>query len=138
DPKGGSPRTPSGGIRLSEIPTPPPMPIEIHHNGVGVWKAIAGMLATALAGMTGMYFTARSEQGVKQEEMHAYVQLVTESRNAQQDKDIGSLIGFKDRIFDRLNNLENYNVIDTSEKNEMKQKMKWLGDTLEAEQKAKR
>ena len=76
DPKGGSPKTPIGGIPVAEFQNYAPLP---HPNGT--WKTIAGTMMGLLAGMTVAWFTAMSSKGVSQKDMEEYV------RQSQADQD---------------------------------------------------
>jgi len=150
DPKGGSPRTPPGGIRvgdLAQYPPDTPLPTVIHHANGTIWKVWVSILATALVGITVAYFTALRSQGVSRNELEEYVNKfspyshdkeVIALQQQSQDKAIGSLDGLKDRIFDRLNKVEIKDSEQDRDIADHDKKIKTLADYLEEEKKVKR
>jgi len=150
DPKGGSPKTPSGGIRVSEFPDyQPPPPITINGNGHGVWKVIACSAITALMGMTVAFFTALRGQGASPQDLvnlRREMQTYTDTNSPyshdknlialqqqSQDEKIGILTGLKDRIFDRLNKMEETKIIVDRDLQDHDNKIKMLTNYIEAE-----
>ena len=96
DPKGGSPRTPPGGIAVHEFDMPPPS--VVHHNGSGIWKMATSFLSGIVLGLSAAWFTALQARGVTQKEMQEYDAVyslyardrqVLFERNNEQDRLIG-------------------------------------------------
>ncbi len=138
DVKGGSPRTPVGGVPVRDYQE------YVVSNGNGVWKAIATGLGGLVCGLLVAWFTAFMGKGVNQKEMEDYIrdhspyaydkQVLTE-HNSIQDNKIGSLEGKQERTVDRVNKLEN--DVDKCDRElqtltaEMKTKMGTVADMLE-------
>lgn len=74
DPKGGSPKTPSGGIPVRNFePYEPSYEPPTPSNGDGVWKGLFFASLGVIVGLTTAYVTALRERGVSQIEMEQYV-----------------------------------------------------------------
>ena len=140
DVKGGSPRTPPGGIPVSEYQSYA-MPV----NGNGVWKAIATGLGGLVVGLLVAWFTAFSGKGVTQKELQEYVDRWSQSKEAiiaaqqsNQDRDIGVLQGKQERILDRVNGHDNkINELEHGQI-EFKTKLDLVATYLEEERKGKK
>jgi len=141
DPKGGSPRTPSGGIPLRTVQ-------EYVANGNGtIWKMATSILAGLVIGLVVAYFTALQGKGSTQKDVQEYVEKfspyshdkeVIALQQQNQDKEIGILHGFKDRIFDRLNKIEEKQFGYDRDIADHDKKIKTIADYMEAEKTPKR
>ena len=126
DVKGGSPRTPSGGVPVREYE-------QYVSNGNGVWKAIATGLGGLVIGLLLAWFTAYSGKGVTLKEMQEYVDKyspVLPKDQALQTAQIGELRGKQERIADRLNSLENNEKVDEREVTEFKTEQRKNNDLV--------
>jgi len=142
DPKGGSPRTPSAGIPMATY--------QQYTNGNGngsIWKVWTALLAGMLVSMTVAYFTALRGQGVSRAEMQEYVDKyspynhdkeVLALQQATQDKEIGSLSGHKDRIYDLIKMLQDKHIGYDRDLQDHEHKIKLIADYIEAEKTPKR
>jgi len=137
DPKGGSPKTPIP-IPIKDLQAY----VETGDSSEGVWKVVACSSITALIGMTVAWFTALQSHGVSQKDMQDYVDKfspyshdkeVIAIQQANQDRDIGSLLGHKDRIFDRLKMIEEKHISYDRDMAECDNKIKMLTNYIEAE-----
>jgi len=99
DPKGGSPKTPPGGISLRDYQDLQPVEHSmLHLNGSGIWKMATSFTSGLVIGLLCAWFTALQSKGVSQKEMQDYDatyslyardrQLLID-RNAEQDRLIG-------------------------------------------------
>ncbi len=139
DVKGGSPRTPTGGIPVSEFQQyVAPM------NGTGLWKMLTTGVSGLFIGMTVAWFGALQSKGVTQKDLHDYVlefarakDEVLSVQQSNQDRQIGILTGKQDQIMERLNKAENN--IDKCENgvqkvsDDLKNKMGTVADYLESQ-----
>ena len=128
DVKGGSPRTPSGGVPVREYEQ-----YVSNGNGNGVWKAIATGLGGLVIGLLLAWFTAYSGKGVTLKEMQEYVDKyspVLPKDQALQTAQIGELRGKQERIADRLNSLENNEKVDEREVTEFKTEQRKNNDLV--------
>jgi len=128
DVKGGSPRTPSGGVPVREYEQ-----YVSNGNGNGVWKAIATGLGGLVVGLLLAWFTAYSGKGVTLKEMQEYVDKyspVLPKDQALQTAQIGELRGKQERIADRLNSLENNEKVDEREVTEFKTEQRKNNDLV--------
>jgi len=126
DVKGGSPRTPSGGVPVREYE-------QYVSNGNGVWKAIATGLGGLVIGLLLAWFTAYSGKGVTLKEMQEYVDKyspVLPKDQALQTAQIGELRGKQERIADRLSSLENNEKVDEKEVTEFKTEQRKNNDLV--------
>src|SRR6476646_1142968 len=114
DPKGGSPRTPTGGIPVREL-----QQYAVGNGNGTIWKVATSLLAGLFISMTVAYFTALQNKGITQRDMQEYVDKfspyshdkeVIALQQQNQDEKIGVLIGQKDRIFDRLKMIEEKHI----------------------------
>jgi len=130
DVKGGSPRTPSGGVPVREYEQ---YVSNGNGNGNGVWKAIATGLGGLVIGLLLAWFTAYSGKGVTLKEMQEYVDKyspVLPKDQALQTAQIGELRGKQERIADRLNSLENNEKVDEREVTEFKTEQRKNNDLV--------
>ena len=138
DVKGGSPRTPSGGIPMVDYQA------YTNGNGNGVWKAIATGLGGLVVGLLLAWFTAFSNKGVTNKELQEYVEKyspysqqkdVIAQHLANQDTQIGVLQGKQDRNYERLtkaeNDIDKCNISIKSLETEVRAKMGTVADYLE-------
>ena len=128
DVKGGSPRTPSGGVPVREYEQ-----YVSNGNGNGVWKAIATGLGGLVIGLLLAWFTAYSGKGVTLKEMQEYVDKylpVLPKDQALQTAQIGELRGKQERIADRLSSLENNEKVDEKEVTEFKTEQRKNNDLV--------
>ncbi len=145
DVKGGSPKTPIGGIPVQEF-----QQYSTYTHGNGVWKAIATGLGGIVMGLLLAWFTAYQSKGVTQKEMQEYVERfspysqqkdVLSAQQATQDRQIGELQALSSRAFDRVTTLDSKLHDNDREiielRNEVKTKMDIVATLLE-QQKAKK
>ena len=137
DPRGGSPKTP--------IPIPvKDLQAYVETTGVddsGLWKAATTGACGLFIGMTAAWWTARDNRGVSQAEMASYVSLATAiiaKDNSNQDRAIGELIGKQDRTFEILKGIGEKHVGYENSITEINSKIKFFGDYVEEQRKAKR
>ncbi len=140
DVKGGSPRTPSGGVPVREY-----QEYVSNGNGNGVWKAIATGLGGLVVGLLLAWFTAFEGKGVTSKEMQEYVEKyspVLPKDQALQTSNIGELRGKQERIFERLSSLENNERVDEKEvtefKTEVRKNNELVASYIEEQRKAKK
>ncbi len=143
NPKGGSPRTPTGGIPAREYQEyAQPLPTTV--NGTGLWKMLTTGVSGLFIGMTVAWFGALQSKGVTQKDLHDYVlefgrakDEVLAIQQSNQDRQIGALTGKQDQIMERLNKAENN--IDKCENgvqkvtDDLKNKMGTVADYLESQ-----
>ena len=139
DVKGGSPRTPSGGIPVAEYQQ------YVMGNGNGVWRAIASGLAGMCLGLLAAWFTALQGKGVTQKDMQEYIigYYATERRviaehTSQQDGYIGILQGKQEKLFDAVSEIKSNEKEHDRDIIEIKEKLKLAANYLEEQQKAKK
>jgi uncharacterized membrane-anchored protein YhcB (DUF1043 family) len=150
DPKGGSSKTPSGGIPVRDFQMGGDYPI-IATNGYGIWRAVATGLGGLVIGLLLAWFTAFTSKGVTQAEMQEYVTKYSpysmekasiNEHNQTQDGQIGELRGKQDRVFERLQNLESKLSNDERELSEFKEnsknKFQDVANLLDEQRKAKK
>ena len=127
---------------LQEYQTPLPQPITIANGNGTIWKVTTSGLAGLFIGMTVAWFTATQSKGVTQKDMQDYVDRFSPYshdkelialQQASQDEKLGSLMGLKDRIFDRLNKIEESKIIIDRDLQEHDTKIKMLTNYIEAE-----
>lgn len=95
DPKGGSPRTPAGGIPVRQVEQYDQGPYDVlpvKSNGDGVWRSLFLASLGVIIGLTTAYVTALRDRGMSQNEVLSYIrqsQLDQEktflTRNAMED-----------------------------------------------------
>ncbi len=145
DVKGGSPRTPSGGVRVSEYQEYV-API-MNGNHVALWKMLASGGWGAAAGILIAYFTAMQSKGVTTKEMQDYDKEYSlfaqqregiASRNTAQDQQIGVLQGIQQSNIGRLNTHDTKFHDDERDIEDLKGKVKRFGDYIEESYKAKK
>ena len=138
DVKGGSPRTPSGGVPVREYE-------QYVSNGNGVWKAIATGLGGLVIGLLLAWFTAYSGKGVTLKEMQEYVDKyspVLPKDMSTMNSQLGVITGKQERIFDRLYSLESNEKTDEKEvvefKTETRKNNELVAAYIEEQRKAKK
>lgn len=138
DPKGGSTRTPTGGVPLREYQE------YVAANGT-IWKMATSILSGLFIMSIVAYFTALQAKGVSHVEMTSYVgdfykdkELLIAAQNIRQDQDIGKLIGGEEHITVRLNSIDVELATDKKDIDELRTKMELLGNYLEELRKSKR
>ena len=142
DPKGGSPKTPMGGIPVRDFPQNyqmgPEYPVT---NGYGVWRAIATGLGGLVIGLTVAWFTAIQNKGVSQSVVEDYVdkhspylmdKAVITEHNSAQDRQIGQLEGKQERMQERIGKMDEKHVGYENDISDLKSKIKLLTDYIEA------
>jgi hypothetical protein len=151
DVKGGSPRTPSGGIPRQEYD----QYVATNENGTGVWKAIAGGVASGAFGMiVGLFlawYTAMQGKGVTQKELQEYEdkfspyvqeRSLLAEHNRFQDTQIGELRGVQQSNVERLNEFNTKFHDDERDFTEFKtateKNNKYVADFIEELRKAKK
>ncbi len=140
DVRGGSPRTPTAGIPVSEYqayvaPT----------NGHGVWRALACGLAGLNIALLLAWWTAFQAKGISQKDMQEYVSsyYTTEKRviaehTSRQDENIGSLMGKQEKLFEYVAEMKSNQKDHDRDITEIKAKLKLTGDYLEEQLKVKK
>lgn len=134
DPKGGSPRTPSGGVPVREYQE------FTTANGNGVWKTLAGAAGGLWIMALLAWWTAYSGKGVTQEKLEDYVDkhspylmdkgAIIQSQQAQ-DTQIGMLAGKQERMNERLGVVESDMKTESKDIEGMKHDIKLVSDYLE-------
>jgi len=146
DPKGGSPRTPPGGIRVSEYAEFPAAPTAAVHES-GVWKVIACSSISALLAMTVAWFTAMQAKGISESELKAYVKeyspYVFDKDNlarqqAAQDTEMGRIAGRQERVLERLGKIDELHVGYDRSIQDLYKKVDTITNYMEAEKTPKR
>ena len=145
DPKGGSPRTPPGGVRLADYQEYA-SPILPHQNGT-IWKVAASGFAGLFVSMTIAWWTAKGDKGITRAEMEDYVvkyspytqdqKLLTEHNQAQDEK-LGILRGQVDRIFTLINTNTEDHIKYDNKFTDLYKKTDTIAIYLEEEKKGKR
>jgi len=145
DPKGGSPRTPSTPIRVGDYQEY--VAAQVPNGNGTVWKVAASGFAGLFISMTIAWWTATTGKGVSRMEMEDYAQryspysqdqkLLAE-HNSQQDKEIGILRGQADRIFDRIQMIDQAHITYDSKLADLYKKLDTITNYLEEEKKVKR
>lgn len=141
DVKGGSPRTPSGGVPVREYQDY----VVTNGYGNGVWKTLAGSAGGLWIMSLLAWWTAFQSKGVTQKELQEYVdrwsqskEAIVATQQANQDRDIGTLMGKGERIIDRMNVSEGkINELEHGQI-EFKTKLDLVANYLEEERKAKK
>ncbi len=146
DVKGGSPRTPSGGIPVREYQDQysiPPSPANGNH--VAVWKAAATGFAGLIVGLLMAWWSAFQKQGVTQRDMQDYViayygteKRVIAEHTSQQDTQLGVLQGNQQRNIERLSAHDSKLHDDERDIIDLQNKVKQFGDFVEELRKAKK
>ena len=145
DPKGGA-KTPSGGISLREYQQQTEAPF-FQESQATIWKMAASGFASLFVGMSIAWFTAMQGKGISRAEVEQYMRDSSPYardkdtlalHNANQDEQIGKLIGGDERISIRLNTIDI--KISTNEKDiaDMKSRLEYLANYLEASKGLKR
>ncbi len=145
DVKGGSPKTPAGGIPRAVVSDYQDVVI---HPPNGVWRAIACGLAGLNVGLVTALFAALSNKGVTTKEMQEYVKdfspynkdvehLLTE-HNLYQDTAIGVLTGKQDKITERLSVQEATQKEQDRDLTDCKKGMKNAADFIEESRKGRK
>jgi hypothetical protein len=142
DVKGGSPRTPTGGIPLRQYTESTSEPQVFYPESDGLWKAIATGFGGLVVGLLIAWFTAFQSKGVTRSEMNEYIEkyspyahdkeLIALQQSAQ-DQKLGILDGFKDRILDRINKIEERHFGYDRDIADHDKKIKIIADYIEAE-----
>ncbi len=140
DVKGGSPRTPTAGIPVSEY-----QQFVTHTNGHGVWRAIACGEAGIIITLFLAWWTAFQSKGISQKDMQEYVSsyYTTEKRviaehTSRQDENIGSLMGKQEKLFETIGEIKSNQKDHDRDITEIKAKLKLTGDYLEEQLKVKK
>jgi hypothetical protein len=143
DVKGGSPRTPSGGIPVQEYQQYAMG--NGNGNGNGVWKSVACGCAGLMVGLLLAWFTALQGKGVTQKEMQEYIiaYYATEKRvisehTSQQDTYIGILQGKQEKIIQDLSECKVSQKEHDRDITEIREKLKLAANYLEEQQKVKK
>ncbi len=134
---GGSQRTPTVGIPVSEYQT-------YATNGNGVWKAIATGLGGLVVGLLVAWFTAFSGKGVTPDQLQAYVEKFSPYSQQREainqhfsglDTQIGVLQGKQEKEWERItkneNEIDKCNLSMQALTTEVKTKMGTVADYLE-------
>ena len=138
DVKGGSPRTPSGGVPVREYQEY----AVSNGNGNSVWKAIATGLGGLVVGLLVAWFSAFQKQGVTPDQLQSYVEKYYAQRQestAQHlsalDTQLGVLQGKQEKEWDRItkneNEIDKCNLSMQALTTEVKTKMGTVADYLE-------
>ena len=144
DVKGGSPRTPSGGIPVAEYQQYVNAP---HPNHVALWKALATGQAGLIIGLIVAYFTAFQNRGVTTKDMQDYDKEYSlyaqqkeglAQRNAAQDVSIGAVQAVQQSNVNKLNVHDGKFHDDERDIEDLKGKVKRFGDFIEEQWKAKK
>ncbi len=146
DVKGGSPRTPPGGVRVAdyqEYAGPPNM----NGNHIALWKMLAAGGWSVAAAMVVAYFTALQNKGVTQKEMQEYdrdYSLYAKEKdgliqhNQNQDTTIGTLQGIQQSNIGKLFAHDTKFHDDERDIKELQDKTKQFGDFVDELRKAKK
>jgi hypothetical protein len=144
DPKGGSPRTPSGGVPLRTYQEYS----QVNGNGNGtIWKMATSLLSGLVIGLLVAWFSAMQTKGVSGKDMQDYVDRFSpylkdkdtiNAHNSIQDQQIGELRGGDERINARLNALDVKLVGDERDISDLKNKLDLATNYLEELKKGKR
>ncbi len=145
DVKGGSPRTPSGGIPVAQYQE------YVNTNGSDVWKQITTGLGGLLIGLFLAWWTALGKQGISQKELQEYEdkfspyvqeRALLAEHNSLQDSQIGKLQGVQQQYDTRLNGHDTKLHDDERDFTEFKtateKNNKYWSDWVEEQRKAKK
>jgi len=144
DVKGGSPRTPSGGVRVADYQE---YSGAMNGNHASFWKALATGQAGLIVGLILAYFTALQSKGVTQKEMQDYDKEYSiyaqakegiSQRNQTQDNQIGTLQGIQQTNITKLSAHDTKLHDDEKDILELQGKVKRFGDFIEEQWKAKK
>jgi hypothetical protein len=144
DVKGGSPRTPSGGVRVAEYQD---YIAPMNGNHIALWKMLASGGWGVAAGVLLAYFNAVQSKGVTQKDMqdfdkefslYAQQKEGIASRNSSQDQQIGALQAVQQSNIGKLNTHDSKLHDDERDIEELKGKVKRFGDYIEESYKAKK
>ncbi len=144
DVKGGSPRTPSGGVRVAEYQD---YIAPMNGNHIALWKMLASGGWGVAAGVLLAYFNAVQSKGVTEKQMQDYdkdYSLYAQAkegiaiRNQTQDNQIGALQGIQKTNIDKLSQHDTKFHDDERDIEELKGKVKRFGDYIEESYKAKK
>ncbi len=143
DVKGGSPRTPSGGIPVAEYQGY----TMANGNHIALWRMLASGGWGLAAGILLAYFNAMQSKGVTEEKMQSYDKDYSlyaqqregiSTRNAAQDQQIGILQGIQQSNIGRLNAHDTKFHDDERDIEDLKGKVKRFGDYIEESYKSKK
>ena len=143
DVKGGSPRTPSGGVPVREYQDY----VVANGYGNGVWKTLAGAAGGLWIMSLVAWWTAFQQKGVTQKEMQDYDKEYSlfaqqrdglTQRNQIQDGQIGALQALQQANISRLNTYETKFHDDERDITELQNKVKQFGDFIDELRKAKK
>ncbi len=144
DVKGGSPRTPSGGVRVAEYQD---YIAPMNGNHIALWKMLASGGWGVAAGILIAYFTAMQSKGVTEKQMQDYdkdYSLYAQAkegiaiRNQTQDNQIGALQAIQNSNIAKLTLHDSKFHDDERDIEELKGKVKRFGDFIEETWKAKK
>ncbi len=142
DVKGGSPRTPSGGVRVAEYQQ---FVESGNESAIWFWRTVATGSMSLLVGMTIAWWSALQGKGITEKDMQEFVtqffgseRRIISEHTSQQDGYIGVLQGKQDKTSELISEIKSTQRDHDKDLTEIREKLKLTANYLEEQQKVKK